>query len=101
MCELRSARPCRYTMITMYVYIYMLHWHAYYLETLFPQRSLAAHLFFEGGPSFRRSKAWTLPEGQEVKWIGEKTQDGRTYYWSRKSTLEKLRSYPFLQTGIW
>jgi hypothetical protein len=34
-------------------------------------------------------QAWTLPEGQEAKWIGEKTADGRTYYWSRKSCSGK------------
>ena len=34
-------------------------------------------------------QAWTLREGQEAKWIGEKTADGRTYYWSRKSCSGK------------
>ena len=28
-------------------------------------------------PCSRREEAWKLPEGEEVKWIGEKSKDGR------------------------
>ena len=28
-------------------------------------------------PGAAGAKAWKLPEGEEVKWIGEKAKDGR------------------------